>query len=176
MSHEYDKRIQLSLLLGLGNGLQKLYLISRQSIIDMIQTAKCQNLHEATATAIPTNGFVVLAVLSILKFQCDKSKLSIHPLSDKVLAANENLTSPRSPRKPKQRSPYFKKDRIKLPAPRLHRDESWIPPKSPFNLVQEILFHDPWKLLVATIFLNKTTGLCFDLFLACLNLEYRQHC
>ena len=30
--------------------------------------------------------------------------------------------------------------------------------KSPYNLVQETLFHDPWKLLVATIFLNKTTG------------------
>jgi len=39
------------------------------------------------------------------------------------------------------------------------RDTSWIPPRSPFNLVQENLFHDPWKLLVATIFLNRTTGL-----------------
>ena len=34
----------------------------------------------------------------------------------------------------------------------------WIPPKSPYNLIQEILFHDPWKLLVATIFLHKTSG------------------
>nr|CAB3266248.1 solute carrier family 35 member G1-like [Phallusia mammillata] len=34
----------------------------------------------------------------------------------------------------------------------------WIPPKSPYNLVQETLFHDSWKLLVATIFLNKTAG------------------
>ena len=34
----------------------------------------------------------------------------------------------------------------------------WVPPKSPYNLVQEILFHDPWKLLVATIFLHKTSG------------------
>ncbi|XP_028396974.1 uncharacterized protein LOC114520836 [Dendronephthya gigantea] len=31
-------------------------------------------------------------------------------------------------------------------------------PKSPFNLIQEKLCHDPWKLLVATIFLNKTKG------------------
>jgi len=43
-------------------------------------------------------------------------------------------------------------------APVLKRDTSWIPPRSPFNLVQEDLFHDPWKLLVATIFLNRTTG------------------
>lgn len=41
----------------------------------------------------------------------------------------------------------------------MKRDTSWIPPRSPFNLVQENLFHDPWKLLVATIFLNRTTGL-----------------
>ena len=34
----------------------------------------------------------------------------------------------------------------------------WIPPKSPYNLIQESLFHDPWKLLIATIFLNRTTG------------------
>ena len=34
----------------------------------------------------------------------------------------------------------------------------WIPPKSPFNLIQESLFHDPWKLLISTIFLNKTSG------------------
>jgi len=41
----------------------------------------------------------------------------------------------------------------------LKRDSSWIPPRSPFHLVQEDLFHDPWKLLVATVFLNRTTGL-----------------
>lgn len=35
---------------------------------------------------------------------------------------------------------------------------NWIPPKSPFNLIQETLFHDPWKLLIATIFLNRTSG------------------
>ena len=35
---------------------------------------------------------------------------------------------------------------------------NWIPPKSPYNLIQESLFHDPWKLLIATIFLNRTTG------------------
>jgi hypothetical protein len=34
----------------------------------------------------------------------------------------------------------------------------WTPPRSPFNLVQEHLYHDPWQLLVATIFLNRTQG------------------
>lgn len=32
----------------------------------------------------------------------------------------------------------------------------WIPPRSPHNLIEEVLYHDPWALLVATIFLNKT--------------------
>jgi hypothetical protein len=36
----------------------------------------------------------------------------------------------------------------------------WTPPRSPFNLVQEHLYHDPWQLLVATIFLNRTQGKC----------------
>lgn len=33
----------------------------------------------------------------------------------------------------------------------------WIPPKSPHNLIEEELYEDPWALLVATIFLNKTS-------------------
>lgn len=42
---------------------------------------------------------------------------------------------------------------------RNHRDMKWHPPRSPFNLVQEQLYQDPWKVLVATIFLNKTSGM-----------------
>jgi hypothetical protein len=34
----------------------------------------------------------------------------------------------------------------------------WTPPRSPFNLVQEHLYHDQWQLLVATVFLNRTHG------------------
>ncbi|XP_071780709.2 methyl-CpG-binding domain protein 4 [Centroberyx gerrardi] len=57
-------------------------------------------------------------------------------------------------------SPYFsgKSQRDGLSPPRRKAFKKWTPPRSPFNLVQETLFHDPWKLLVATIFLNKTSG------------------
>ncbi|CAG8638665.1 8724_t:CDS:2 [Acaulospora morrowiae] len=34
----------------------------------------------------------------------------------------------------------------------------FIPMQSPYNLVQETLYYDPWKLLVATTFLNRTKG------------------
>ncbi|KAJ8257500.1 hypothetical protein GJAV_G00186270 [Gymnothorax javanicus] len=57
-------------------------------------------------------------------------------------------------------SPYFsgKLAREAPSPPRRKAYKKWIPPRSPFNLIQETLFHDPWKLLIATIFLNKTTG------------------
>ncbi|VVC37324.1 DNA glycosylase [Cinara cedri] len=34
----------------------------------------------------------------------------------------------------------------------------WIPPRSPYSLIQEDLFHNPWQLLIATIFLTKVTA------------------
>lgn len=34
----------------------------------------------------------------------------------------------------------------------------WIPPRSPYALIQEDLFHNPWQLLIATIFLTKVTA------------------
>ena len=33
---------------------------------------------------------------------------------------------------------------------------SWSPPKSPYNLIQEYLWEDPWKIFVACIFCNLT--------------------
>lgn len=57
-------------------------------------------------------------------------------------------------------SPYFKRKHPSddLSPPRRKAFKKWTPPRSPYNLVQETLFHEPWKLLVATIFLNKTSG------------------
>lgn len=61
-----------------------------------------------------------------------------------------------------KRSQYFLR-KIKAGGKGLHvlRDwkrRRWSPPVSPFGLIQEKLFKDPWKLLVATIFLNKTNA------------------
>ncbi|KAM8799734.1 methyl-CpG-binding domain protein 4 isoform 2-T2 [Eudromia elegans] len=61
---------------------------------------------------------------------------------------------PRTQVEKRKTSPYFS-----TPSPpRRKAFRKWTPPRSPFNLVQETLFHDPWKLLIATIFLNKTSG------------------
>ncbi|XP_077132840.1 methyl-CpG-binding domain protein 4 isoform X1 [Ranitomeya variabilis] len=67
---------------------------------------------------------------------------------------------PRSQVEKRKTSPYFSKKVLReaMNPPRRKAFCKWTPPRSPFNLVQETLFHDPWKLLIATIFLNKTSG------------------
>ncbi|XP_066453096.1 methyl-CpG-binding domain protein 4 isoform X2 [Eleutherodactylus coqui] len=67
---------------------------------------------------------------------------------------------PRSQVEKRKTSPYFSKKALSeaMEPPRRKAFSKWTPPRSPFNLIQETLFHDPWKLLIATIFLNKTSG------------------
>ncbi|XP_057562640.1 methyl-CpG-binding domain protein 4 isoform X4 [Hippopotamus amphibius kiboko] len=69
-------------------------------------------------------------------------------------------TIPRTQIEKRKTSQYFssKYNKEALSPPRRKAFKKWTPPRSPFNLVQETLFHDPWKLLIATIFLNRTSG------------------
>lgn len=69
-------------------------------------------------------------------------------------------TIPRTQIEKRKTSLYFssKYNKEALSPPRRKAFKKWTPPRSPFNLVQETLFHDPWKLLIATIFLNRTAG------------------
>ncbi len=48
-------------------------------------------------------------------------------------------------------------EKIKV-GPRHLMYPDYAPPVSPYGLVQEQLWEDPWKLLIATIFLHRTTG------------------
>ncbi|XP_045349842.1 methyl-CpG-binding domain protein 4 isoform X6 [Leopardus geoffroyi] len=68
-------------------------------------------------------------------------------------------TIPRTQIEKRKTSLYFssKYNKEALSPPRRKAFKKWTPPRSPFNLVQETLFHDPWKLLIATIFLNRTS-------------------
>ena len=34
----------------------------------------------------------------------------------------------------------------------------WVPPASPYSLIEEVLYVDPWKLLLACMLLNKTNA------------------
>lgn len=67
----------------------------------------------------------------------------------------------RSGRKRLDKSPYFAPSpppRRWVAPPGFGPDPSWHPPVSPFHLVEECLYDDPWRLFVACIFLNKTTA------------------
>ena len=98
-----------------------------------------------------------------------------HSLSTCKLVSKQN-----SPHDSKQQSEHFSSIRTQIssaksPAssrkhdsvlPRqnvVNGDESsmdiqWIPPQSPFNLVEESLFHSSWKILVASIILENGQG------------------
>ncbi|XP_018617767.2 methyl-CpG-binding domain protein 4 [Scleropages formosus] len=103
----------------------------------------------------------------------DAAIVSPSGLREGLLPASQSLGGSLSPRNQPQSSPrpkaemerkkispYFSGKSMKeAPSPpRRKAFKKWTPPRSPFCLVQETLFHDPWKLLVATIFLNKTNG------------------
>lgn len=79
-----------------------------------------------------------------------------HELADVVSSKSVNLDSDGSDCTLVSTSDYFRT--TSKQESRSYSSLTWIPPKSPFNLIQESLFHDPWKLLIATIFLNRTTG------------------
>ena len=98
-----------------------------------------------------------------------------HPeLSNKRKSRNSNTSTPKKmldigsngndvklPRVHESVSPVVSSDYFKpspVPSRKSQLAPHWLPPKSPFNLIQESLFHDPWKLLIATIFLNRTSG------------------
>jgi methyl-CpG-binding domain protein 4 len=64
------------------------------------------------------------------------------------------VTAAASPAPPRRRLPTSAADNAGA-----RRDGTgWEPPPSPFGLIQETLFRDPWKVLVACLLLNKTTG------------------
>ncbi|XP_005387143.1 PREDICTED: methyl-CpG-binding domain protein 4 [Chinchilla lanigera] len=86
---------------------------------------------------------------------CSQSRKDL--TSEKMHPEDSN---PQTHTEKRKTSQYFtsKYNRGALSPPRRKAFKKWTPPRSPFNLIQETLFHDPWKLLIATIFLNRTSG------------------
>lgn len=75
------------------------------------------------------------------------------PLGEDAVATGEQIERKKAKL---SKSPYFKAAGHSLGIRIGSRP--WVPPRSPYNLVQEKLYQDPWKVLIATIFLNRTTG------------------
>lgn len=51
-------------------------------------------------------------------------------------------------------------------------DNTWIPPRSEYGLMQEDHFHDPWRVLVICMLLNQTTGFQVLFLYITLSLDY----
>ncbi|KAM9592722.1 methyl-CpG-binding domain protein 4 isoform 1-T1 [Trichechus inunguis] len=92
--------------------------------------------------------------------EMDNSCLQAEKNFTSVKKFQEDTPVPRTQIEKRKTSLYFssKYNKEALSPPRRKAFKKWTPPRSPFNLVQETLFHDPWKLLIATIFLNRTSG------------------
>ncbi|KAL3163173.1 hypothetical protein ABBQ32_009581 [Trebouxia sp. C0010 RCD-2024] len=75
--------------------------------------------------------------------------------------APEAVTAPRHKVKQQRRRSAKKpaKTRAFLQAGVNPRQALWHPPASPYGLIEEMLYEDPWKLLVACMLLNVTSGL-----------------
>jgi hypothetical protein len=87
-------------------------------------------------------------------------------LGEQPAAHAEHTPRKREPPAPRVASPFFAaKQPAAKPTPKRaaaattkRADGSWEPPPSPYGLLQETLYRDPWRVLVACILLNKTTS------------------
>ena len=111
-----------------------------------------------SAQVLPSPSLVAAVSTKELMYQTAESSVSQNYSCQSCTQKDNAPSVLKSTSHMSKRSAYFSpsatRDKLRL----ICQQSSWIPPKSPYNLVQETLFHDPWKLLVATIFLNKTTG------------------
>lgn len=75
--------------------------------------------------------------------------------------APQAMTAPRHKVKQQKRGSAKKPARTRafLQAGADPRQALWHPPASPYGLIEEVLYEDPWKLLVACMLLNVTSGL-----------------
>ncbi|XP_016279984.1 methyl-CpG-binding domain protein 4 isoform X1 [Monodelphis domestica] len=116
---------------------------------------------ESEKTFIETEGKKEHLHADILKCNSEIDSSSAQDEKDLTFVTKfQENTIQRTQVEKRKTSQYFsnKYNKEALSPPRRKLFKKWTPPRSPFNLVQETLFHDPWKLLIATIFLNRTSG------------------
>lgn len=107
------------------------------------------NLKEEEELHVSKIGKVSLDDL-FSEFRYTGAKLNKTPVQVSVAATNQTKRQ-----KPPVLKAAQKQDIAYL---RKTADNSWIPPPSPFNLLQEAHASDPWRVLVICMLLNLTTG------------------
>ncbi|KAL4203190.1 hypothetical protein AMTRI_Chr01g126670 [Amborella trichopoda] len=70
----------------------------------------------------------------------------------------KKLAIKKSEQKQKKSVVLSRAEMLKEAYKRKTADNNWVPPPSPFGLMQEKYYNDPWKVLVICMFLNKTSG------------------
>lgn len=79
---------------------------------------------------------------------------------ESILGDLSSLVPPKmkSKSRGKKTQPFLKAERYKEAYKRKTAENNWVPPRSHWNLIQEDHFHDPWRVLVICMLLNRTTG------------------
>ena len=83
------------------------------------------------------------------------------PLPLKISKDSRKRSKVEKPRKSKRKTkPFLKADRCREAYKRKTLDNNWVPPPSGFEvpLLQEYHFHDPWRVIVICMLLNRTQG------------------
>eukprot|EP00250_Pteridium_aquilinum_P000900 c11078_g1_i1 orf=179-1912(+) len=104
----------------------------------------------------------------------DAGDQSAHPFKEAVVCVDSGVAPRKTTSKAKakaKRSVYFTTT-VKALGQRDIENKTWVPPISVHALIQEELYQDPWKVLVACMLLNKTSGtqmrrVIWDLFALC---------
>lgn len=122
--------------------------------LDFKSSSSCEKSFEQTVTADHIDEIEPNSSLSITTTSSEGSSPLSQPhkqrLSNYKRRAGILYRQYKSSKSKETKSKYFNQ---------AHNTQlRWIPPRSPYALVQEDLFDQPWQLLVATIFLTKTAG------------------
>ncbi|CAL1270988.1 unnamed protein product [Larinioides sclopetarius] len=140
------------------------YIISEDhhnSLKESVQTAKSEEFSYKDCVMNISDSENVLVFTDGIELRIEDCK-TLFEHQDEESSSNIQCNTKKTRKILKYQSPYFNtKSKANNPlTPSFFRRNipKWIPPRSPYNLIQEDLYHDPWKLLIATICLQKTTG------------------
>jgi len=149
-----------------------------------IRNLKADSLKSRSSSQSQTCGGICLAADSTAAVQTSNGEAS------PTLSTCKLVRKPNGPRGKKHQSEHCsliapktsparspasnrKHDLVLLQQNAASADESidiqWIPPQSPFNLVEESLFHSSWKILVASIILENGQGWLFSNISLCIH-------
>ncbi len=133
------------------------YVLSSGYIIGVKKVTLKRKLDEKNVVRTPSASSAIRPKTTVTKKLATSKNLAT------TIANKPAIVELATPVEHDKSSHYFSAHLHVLPQKKDARVPSeWEPPQSPYRFIQEFLYRDPWQLLVATIFLNKTNGLVFE--------------